>query len=295
MAKYDEYIASYFQQYKTLAIEKIGILEKGGQTDTEQATLPAGWSFVYDKKATTSDELIQFIAEQTGKNRMLVAADISSYFEQAREFINTGKAFEISGVGYIKNSTTGVYQLIAYESIGEVIKKAKPTQASAQRNTTKSKTGEKVAGIVSFFIIGIILSAMGWGIYQYFFTGSNTDTSGGHAVVENPVDSNATNPTLPNQNNTTTNNNSINAGDSVLFKFVIETTPNKTRATSRTAQLKSFGNAANFDSVTDAAGAITFHIYIEKKATIADTAAISDSLTRFFIPKGSNKKLIIKQ
>lgn len=294
MANYDEYIASYFQHNKTLAIEKIGILEKGAQSNESQTTLPNGWSFKYDKKAVTSEEFIQLIAEQSGKNKMLVSADVSSYFEQAREFINTGKAFEISGAGFIKNTLAGVYQLVSYESIGEVIKKVNPTQASTQRNITKSKTGEKAAGIISFFIIGIILAAMAWGIYQYFFAGSKSDKEAEHITTENVTDSNATNPTVSTQNNPTTNT-VINAGDSVLFKFVIETTPDKTRAVSRTTQLQRFGNAANFDSIADAAGLKTFHIYIQKKATIADTAAIGDSLSRFFIPKGSNKKLIIKQ
>lgn len=294
MSKYDEYIVSYFQQYKTLAIEKIGILEKGAQLDSEQNTQPTGWSFVYDKKAKTSEEFIQLIAEQTSKNKMLISADVSSYFDQAREFINTGKAFEISGAGFIKNTTVGVYQLVSYESIGEVIKKVKPAEGSSQKKTTKSKTGEKAAGIVSFFIIGIILAGMGWGIYQYFFAENKTNQTVDNADVENTTDTSTASPTASVQNNSVTNA-VINEGDSVLFKFVIETTPNNVRAASRTAQLKSFGNAANFDSITTSAGLTTFHIYIQKKATIADTAAISDSLSRFFIPKGSNKKIIIKQ
>lgn len=273
-------------------MEKIGLLERGGLATESQAGTPGGWTFTYDKKATTSDELISMIAEQTGKNKMLVAADLSSFFEQAREFINTGKAFEIEGAGFIKSVPGSLYQLVSYESIGEIVKKVKSSASATNRSTGMSKTGEKAAGFVSFLIIAVILGALGWGIYQFFFAGNKGDKTSSETLSQPVTDTTASN--VPADQGSSSAIVSIKPGDSVNFKFVIEVTPNKTRAVSRTAQLKSFGNPAYYDSIKESAGSAIYHIYLLKKATISDTVAIKDSLTRFFIPKSSNKKIIIK-
>lgn len=293
MAKYDEYISAYFEQHSLLSMEKIGLLEKRTLASESQAGTPGGWTFTYDKKANTSEELIKMIADQTGKNKMLVAADLSSFFEQAREFINTGKAFEVAGAGFIKSAPGSIYQLVSYESLGEIIKKTKASATSIHGPEGKSKAGERVAGFVSFIIIGVILAALGYGIFQFFFVGD----TGSSTITEMEGKTNADNTVSSEQSdqNSTASVALISPNDSVNFKFVIESTTNRSRAVSRTAQLKNFGNPANYDSVTDAANSKLYHIYIFKKATIGDTAGIRDSLFRFFIPKGSKKHIIIKQ
>lgn len=274
-------------------MEKIGVLEKGSLATESQAGTPGGWTFTYNKKATTSEELISMIAERTGKNKMLVGADLSSFFEQAREFINTGKAFEIEGAGFIKSAPGSVYQLLSYETLGEVIKKGKSAASAPHRSSGSSKTGEKAAGFVSFIIIALILGALGWGIYQFFFAGSTGNSES--SEILNQAVSDTTTANIPTEQGNLPAVAAIKPGDSVNFKFVIEITPNRARALSRAAQLKSFGNPAYYDSIKEATGSTIYHIYLIKKATIADTVAIKDSLARFFIPKTSNKKIIIKQ
>ena len=70
--------------------------------------------FRFDKKATTTPELIDFISSRTGKSRMLIASDLESHLKQAREFINIGKTYEIINTGFIKKITAAHMNFFLY-------------------------------------------------------------------------------------------------------------------------------------------------------------------------------------
>jgi hypothetical protein len=281
VSKYDAYLLAYLDQYTELHIEKIGVFEKKSGAENE-----SGWNFTCDKKAITSPELIDLVAAQTGKNKMLVTADLSSFFELSRELVNTGKAVEIPGIGFIKTTSEGTYTHIRYEDMGEVVRKPS-AKTNQDVHSKKAKSGEKATGIISAFIIALILGAIGWGVYRFFQ--DNREQQLQKPDITNIGDSITQEQTGEYENSTV----NINTGDSVVFKFVIETTTLGSRAIKRSSQLKSFGNPAGIDS-TRLNGVTSYDIFISKKATAADTAAIRDSIARFFIPKNSGKKIRIK-
>ena len=61
-----------------------------------------------------------------------------------------------------------------------------------------------------------------------------------------------------------------NDNDTVVVHYIFETTDLLLRAQSRTAKLKSYGNNAGYDSVTNGAGKL-YSLYIIKKTRISDT------------------------
>ena len=66
----------------------------------------------------------------------------------------------------------------------------------------------------------------------------------------------------------------------VLVHYIFETTNLLLRAQSRTAKLKSYGNNASYDSVSNGAGKL-YSLYIIKRTKISDTLAVKDSLAKF--------------
>ena len=56
-------------------------------------------------------DLVQFIAEQTGKIKALAAADLESHFSQARQFLNIGNPFLFEGIGLLEKKSSGEFVL----------------------------------------------------------------------------------------------------------------------------------------------------------------------------------------
>src|SRR4051794_27426398 len=100
MNNYDPFIQDFLAQYKSLSLEKIGHLKINGAEGVGGSDV----SFQYDRKAATTPELVNYIAERTGKNKFLVQSDLESHFELTRQFINIGKPYELEGVGFISLS-----------------------------------------------------------------------------------------------------------------------------------------------------------------------------------------------
>src|SRR5689334_5182119 len=111
MNHYDPFILGFFTEHKTVSFEKIGHLSIGGANHAAGAV-----TFQYDKKAETTPELSNFIAERTGKSKVLIQSDLESYFELTRQFINIGKPYELEGFGFISLNKSGEYTFTPYET-----------------------------------------------------------------------------------------------------------------------------------------------------------------------------------
>jgi len=71
--RFDNYITGYLQENKEVSLDKIGTIKITGSLpiQDEQSV-----TFLYDKKITTSEGLINFIAEKEKKNKSLIASDL---------------------------------------------------------------------------------------------------------------------------------------------------------------------------------------------------------------------------
>src|SRR4051812_8109154 len=115
MNHYDPFIQDFLSQYRSVSFEKIGHITIGNSQGISESSV----IFQYDKKATNTPELINFIAEKTGKNKFLIESDLESHFELTRQFINIGKPYELEGLGFISLSKSGEYTFTPYEREGK--------------------------------------------------------------------------------------------------------------------------------------------------------------------------------
>ena len=289
MNQYEQSIGDYLNEYKEVSLDKIGVIKITGGYVDEQSH-PAA-DFVYDRKAVTSPELIEYIAQKTSKNRMLIASDLESHLTQAREFINTGKTYEIANAGFIKKNNSGTYELIP---ASQAIKAQKNFSKPVQQKRQGKKTASAAVQVFTLLIVLAILCGLGWEAYQFFVKKPPLNS-----VAENEqgaTDSTASNVDSTNKKETSTvaatkpadTTKSIvqpivyNNEDSANIKYIFETTDLLLRAQSRTAKLKSYGNDAGYDSVPNGQGKL-YSLYILKKTKIADTLHIKDSIAKFLL------------
>lgn len=291
MNRFDAYITYYLYENKEVTLEKIGTLKVPasfspgeGQADSVE--------FTCNKKAITSEGLIDFITEKASKNKSLVISDIESHLSQVREFINIGKSYEIPEIGFIKANKSGLYEFAPFSEVN------KPARVTAQQTKQTKNNSRATLQVITVIIVIAILAGLGWQAYQYFSKPKiNTTTS-----TVQLIDSSATAVDTSSHAGTTAPDTVANVitspgVDSNTIKnvrYIFEITASYLRAQSRTAQLKSFGNSAFYDSFTN--NNIKYYsLYIEKPTRIADTSKIKDSLARFFqkqiqvkIPAGNN-------
>jgi len=270
---YEQYISEFLAENKEVSLEKIGVIKlTGNYVDAETQSVPV--EFIYDKRAETSPELADFISSRSGKNKMLIASDLESHLTQAREFINIGKTYEIINAGFIKKNNSGVYELIPYS---QAVKAQKNFNQPATRSTRTRKKGSGAVQLFTLIIVLAIVGGLGYEAYQFFLKPPPQNTS-----ETESVDTTRNNDTALNAvNSADTAHKIYNANDSVQVHYIFETTNLLLRAQSRTAKLKSFGNNAGYDSVSNGAGKL-YSLYIEKRTKLSDTLAVKDSLAKFF-------------
>ena len=271
MNKFDTYITDYLYENREVALEKIGFIKI--ISFPEQDTKQAAADYIFDKRITTSTALIEYIAEKTGKNKKLIAADLESHFAGVREFINIGKPYEIPQIGFIKANNRGIYEFSPFSETN------KPVRTKTQPVKQKGGSNNRAAiQVISLIIAIAILSGLGWEAYQVFSnknknvvadTVANADTTA--VIVTNKViDTTSQKPAgyLP--------------GDSADVKYIYETTASGLRARTRTAQLKRFGSNAGYDSF-ETNSTMHFELYIIQRTKIADTLTVKDSLSKFLM------------
>lgn len=287
MNKYDDYLAQYLETQKELSLHKIGTLFKKGSAfynESIREIQEGETNFVMDKKVSTSQGLIDFIAKGTAKNSNLIASDIESYLEQGRQFINIGDTFTIHGIGSLTKNNSGEYIFSAGPPVHLKLKQEKDKivhetdfeHGSYYESQKKKKSDRGLIMFFAFFIILLVLAGMGWGVYKLYFENSRSTFSN---KVDQPVmDSASAKISLP----VDTIKIKTPISDTSSFKFIFEKTPSRERAVSRISKLHEYGNAALFDSVKEN-GSLIYRLYlVQKTKQIADTSKIRDSLFRYF-------------
>ena len=88
-------LAQFLTTNKQLSLAGLGrfILNDSGEITFEQ-----------DPTVKEDAELVKFIAESTGKMKSLVASDLDSNLELARQFLNIGKPYLFEGIGTLESA-----------------------------------------------------------------------------------------------------------------------------------------------------------------------------------------------
>ncbi|HNP22849.1 MAG TPA: hypothetical protein PKM63_15755 [Panacibacter sp.] len=285
MNHYDVYIGEFLSRNKAISLGKIGHLSYFSEADAGQHVLTGSLHFTYDKKAVTSPELIDYIAEQTGKKRTLIDSDVDSYFELARQIINIGNPHEIEGIGVFRINKTGQIEFsipepgLKKEEARSSKKQQSLSGTSFQPEKRKSKNALMVFAAV---IVLAVLVVIGWGTYKLFIGNSallkDTDTAEEVTILPHkdttitPVKDSA----ISSQQTPV-----VNSNDSAYYRFIHETTKYALRAQKRTETLRSYGNPAAYDSLQTDSGKI-YRLYLKIKILPVDSTRVKDSLQKNF-------------
>ena len=283
MNKFDEYLYEYISQNRELSLENAGrfyTASASADSENTESVIPGTLRFSYNKKAVTDEAFIDFLALKTGKLRMLMASDFSSYLDQVRSFINIGKPYEIPGIGIIKAGNTGQYEFLSSTGKPESTKIYKPVQQRLHKPADSALAGRVFLKFNTAAIIFIVVGGLGWGAYSLFVKNSNwaqnsDNNNNSQMVLEN---TNNNKDSLHKNSNTSQSSAQLNAGDSVRCRYIQEITPFVLRAKSRTKKLNQFGYTAGYDST----GNKGFRIFTIHSSLVKDTLYLKDSLQKNF-------------
>ncbi len=300
----DAYIADFLAEQKKLSAQGLGEFTI---IDGQAANGAPMVSFVPNKAAYTTADLISYIAEHQGKNKIVTGFDVESHFNQIKQFINIGTPWVIPGFGQLKfgrNRELEFVQEVPNENA--LHERIRHKQAASEAHyqtydavnpaTQRSNTG-------TILLTLVIVLGLGVGGY-YFYANSNSATSATTAKdsIATLTDTVVSVPSSSNMNNTTTStqppqSNPAKQTDGTTvavspplvstatsatgFRFVLNRTVNAEYARKRYNQLKAYGTPVFIDSVKRDSFSL-YKIYLRNNGSPADTAKLRDSLTRYY-------------
>ncbi|TKK66714.1 hypothetical protein FC093_16910 [Ilyomonas limi] len=295
MHKYDYYIQDYLLNEGGFSAEHIGEFKAIKQSDN---TMPAV-SFIYDKHAGTSQGLVAFVADKEHKSKVVIGFDLEAYFDEARQFMNTGKPWIIPGIGQLQMNMNREYELVPeQEEQAAALERKRAIQSSHPANEygleRTDVPNDNRAGVILLTLL--LIAALGFGAYYLY--SNQQEAEPGTAVADTATtkaDTMVTVPPSSNMNNTVTTTTppatqqpidtaavpATNSSGTMNVQFVITRTTNTAYAYKRYNQLKSYGIAVIMDSVQRDTSML-YKLYLTKTLAPTDTARVKDSLTVYF-------------
>ncbi len=276
-------LAQYLSANKQLSLTGLGrfILDDSG-----------GIAFQQDITVKEDAELVSFIAEQSGKMKSLVSADLDSSLELARQFLNIGKPYLFEGIGTLSKNKSGNYEFTQTNTSTEKGKDGMGEGRDMTSTTENSFTDyeemfspKKPKGPATKKIVTWVIAIAGLSLAVY----------GGYIVYNKSKNKKATlvkkqEPNITREDTLSKSKDSIppvaqrldGAGTNTgMYRFVIEKAARQ-RAFDRYDYLKS-----NFiDVKMDTKDSVLFKLYFLLPSAPADTAHKRDSLQRLYGTRG---------
>lgn len=273
-------LAQFLTTNKQLSLAGLGrfILNDSGEITFEQ-----------DPTVKEDAELVKFIAESTGKMKSLVASDLDSNLELARQFLNIGKPYLFEGIGTLAKNKFGTFEFVQGNTLQEKTKenivegrdKTSTTESSftdyEEIFSPKKPKTPATKSIVTWLVALVGLSLAVFGGYIVYTKTKNKKEPVVNLEEIKPV---ITPDTLSKPKDTTTLV-AKPVDTSGMYRFVIEKAARQ-RAFSRYNYLRE--NLINVQM--DTRDSIIFSLYFLLPATPADTTKKKDSLQRLYSTRG---------
>jgi len=267
--KFDDHLAAYLYEYKSLTLEGIGTFtldEKVKVPDEHEKEVfyPIdGLAFIYNPKSVSEENIIFFLVEKLHKIEPLIRSDLESYLYNIKVLLNIGSPYTIHGIGTLNKNNQGILEFTPGDFLpAKEVLNPKRENAAHNYPVRSTSSGGRVMVIILIVVSALAaIAGLGWAIFN--FTGKHF-VSGESAreqppirtiVQESPI-TNLNKDTETIQNSSTTEPSAATAaktiifsGDSVTYKMVFEVTKSKERATDRTAQLNTLHSNTTYDSI----------------------------------------------
>ena len=253
----------------------------------------------FEQNITTREDinLVNYIADRSGKMKSLVASDLDSHLELARQFLNIGKPYLFEGIGTLSKNKFGRFDFTQSSSSHE--KKETPGEGRDITSTTensftdyeemfspKKNRTPATRRIVSWLIILAGLSLAVFGGYLVYNRTKNKTAEPAVAKKTEPL-------VTPQQSVVQSPDSITRANDSLgyipiqstaslnSYRFVIEKAT-RARAFYRYNKLRN-----DFIKVQmDTKDSVLFNLYFLLPSLPADTAKKRDSLQRLYGTRG---------
>ena len=290
--KFDDQLAAYLYQTKTLRLEGIGTFTFDGKASIPNSNerdvfYPSdGIEFTYNPKSNTDEDLITFLVQKLHKIKPLIRSDLESYLSIITQFINLGKPYTIEGIGTLSKNNQGTFEFTP-GSFLPAKEELHPKRENAEHNypVRSQFSAGKVFAIILIAVAALsVLGGIGWGITRLI---SQNSAASEEVEYERVID------TLPEQKTTDTvttatppvlQKDSLPNSDSARYKMIFETTTFRARAIKRTEQLNNLRSYTTIDS-TPLGDGMRYRLYLPMTFSNADTSRlrhIKDSLRIFF-------------
>jgi hypothetical protein len=255
-----------------------------------------GIIFQHDASVKEDAELVIFIAENTGKMKSLVASDLDSNLELARQFLNIGKPYLFEGIGTLSKNKFGTIEFVQNntsqeknkENTGDGRDKTSTTENSftdyEEMFSPKKPKAPATKKVVTWLIAiaGLLLA-----VYGGYIVYTKSKNKKENVVAKKEDIPPVVTPDSLSKTNDTISVTPKSAVTSGMYRFVIEKAL-KQRALKRYAFLKSI----YVDVKMDTKDSVLFNLFFLLPATPADTARIRDSLQTRYSTRG---KTVIEQ
>jgi nucleoid DNA-binding protein len=298
-------LAQYLYSNKRLTLQGIGVFQSDPavyvetiNTKNSKALPTESISFQNDPSAKQDEELVKFISAQTGKMRALAISDLESYIELMQQFLNIGKPFQIEGIGTLTKIRNQEYVFMQGNLLNERIIEINESEtgqgASGEDSSVSFKdlykkhdkpgfTLKKAS--IAFLLFGGIGLAI-WGGYALYSKNQTISSSVNEAPAQQkavPAEDSIKYTAQKKQDSLPKKAETPPPG----YKFVFESTPNKTRAIKRFNFLKNINSDIHLET-TDSS---LFKITVDLNIPPSDTLRIKDSLNAWYYGR---KDILVK-
>ncbi len=254
-------------------------------------------AFQQDHTLKEDPQLVNFIAESSGKMKSLVSADLDSHLELARQFLNIGKPYLFEGIGTLSKNKFGFFEFTQGNASPERTKEV--TEGRDMTSTTENSftdyeemfSPKKPKTPVSkrVFTWLIILGGISLAVFGGYIVYNKSKNKKEPVIVEKeeikPIPS-ADTLTRAQDSLSKVASISKSVDSSGMYRFVIETAGKK-RAIFRYNFLRS-----NFiDVQMDTKDSILFKLYFLLPSAPADTTKKRDSLQRLY---GTRNRTVVE-
>ena len=297
--KIQDLFAHYLYEHKSLTLPGLGTFEVNPDVNIYE-TKEAGWPedtiiFKADKNAVASDELISYLAKNSGKMKTLAASDLESFISNGQQFLNIGKPFQIMGVGSLIKPSLG--ELMFQQGIPIFEKSELPNAEYILKERTKQdELTERIdfsheaikSSKMPIIIFGSVIAVALIALAIYFALPKKEKTSDVNEEQTNVQDTVQTTTNKP-DTSTTTGAQSMKPDSLQVqttttlpadsFQLLIQTFKNKALAEAKEANLKLRGHRVSLQMKDST----NYHLILTVLRPLSDTALVIDSLKRFYL------------